>query len=213
LQLDPQPRAAKLLGLCYQMLGVMRESEASLIEATKLDGDDPETWFYLGRAYYLDHSYDNARKTLQTAARLNVRDPRVHEILALALQSVGDTEGALGEFLQAVRWNSKLKSPLSTPHLSYGVFLHKLNRMEESQTQLRLAVKLNPKDWMTHFELGKLLFDLERFDAAVEELTAASQTPNLGANEATQVYRLLSRTYYRMGREEDARRATAMAGK
>jgi len=214
LQLDPQqPRAARMLGLCYQILGDLKRSEASLAEAAKLDADDPRTWFLLGRAYYLDHSYENARKALQKAAGMNAGDPQVHELLALTLATVGNPEGALREFVEAVYRNSKIPKPLWTPHLSYGVFLHKLNRPEESEKQLRTATRLNPKDWLAHFELGKLLLDLGRFDAAARELTAASQTAEPGSDEAARVYRLLGRTYYRMGREDDARSAIAMAGK
>jgi Flp pilus assembly protein TadD len=214
LRLDPQqPRAAKMLGVCYQILGDLKQAEVSFADTAHLDGDDPETWFFLGRVYYLEHSFDKAQTALQKAERLNSRDPQVHELLALIFETIGDTEGALGEFTQAVRWNNEIPKPLSTPHLSYGVFLHKLNRTEESEGQLRIAAKLNPKDWMAHFELGKLLFDLDRFEAAVQELTVASQMAKTGSGSAARVYRLLGRTYYRMGREDDARRAIAMAGK
>lgn len=214
LRLNPQqPGAAKQLGLCYQLLGELKQAENSFIEAAKLDGNDPETWFFLGRVYYLEHSFDNALNVLKTAVRLDFQDPQIHELLALNLETVGDTEGALKEFTEAVRWNSKIPKPLSTPHLSYGVFLHKLNRTEESETQLRIATRLNPKDWMAHFELGKLLYDLNKFGAAVQELTVASQTATRGDEDVARVYRLLGRIYYRMGRDDDALRALAMADK
>lgn len=214
LRLDPQqPRAARILGICYQLLGDLKRAEAALIEAGRLDGSDPQTWFYLGRTYYLDHSFENAQKALETAERLNAGDPRVHELLALTLETIGDVTRASQEFADAVSWNKKLPKPLATPHLSYGVFLHKLNRLDESGDELRIAVELSPKDWMAHFELGKLLFDLDRFEPAVQELTVASQLAKSGSDEAARVYRLLGRTYYRMGRSDDARRAIAMAGK
>jgi Flp pilus assembly protein TadD len=214
LRLDPQqPRAAKMLGVCYQLLGDLRQAEASFVNASRLDGDDPQSWFFLGRVYYLEHSFDNARKALQSASRLNSQDPQVHELLALTSETIGDVNGALTEFVEAVRWNKSMPKPLSTPHLSYGVFLHKLNRLEESEKQLRIATGLNPKDSMAHFELGKLLFDLDRFEAAVQELTVASQTAKPRSEDAIRAYRLLGRTYYRMGRDHDARSAMAMASK
>lgn len=214
LRLNPQqPGAAKQLGLCYQLLGELKQAENSFIEAAKLDGNDPETWFFLGRVYYLEHAFDNALNVLKTAVRLDFRDPQIHELLALNLETVGDTEGALREYTEAVRWNNKMPKPLSTPHLSYGVFLHKLNRPKESETQLRIATRLNPKDWMAHFELGKLLYDLNKFEAALQELTVASQTATRGGADVARVYRLLGRIYYRMGRDDDALRAIAMADK
>jgi hypothetical protein len=86
-----------------------------------------------------------------------------------------------------------------------------MNRTKESEVQLRIATKLNPKDWMAHFELGKLLFDLDRFAAAVDELTTASRTAKPGSDEASRVYRLLGRTYYRMGREDEHGRGAKAA--
>jgi Flp pilus assembly protein TadD len=214
LRLDPQQaRANKVLGVCYQLLGKLKQAEAGFATAAKLDGDDAETWFFLGRVYYMEHSFDNARNALQTSARLNSGDPQVHELLALTLVAIGDPEGALAEFTEGVLSNSKMPKPLWTPHLSYGVFLHQMNRTKESEEQLLIATKLNPKDWMAHFELGKLWFDLDRFDAAVDELTAASRTAKPGSEESSRVYRLLSRTYFRLGREDEARSAIAKAGK
>jgi Flp pilus assembly protein TadD len=202
-----------MLGVCYQRLGDLKRAEASLVDASRLDGTDPQTWFFLGRAYYLDHSFENGRRALETSARLNPADPQVHELLALTLETTGDVTGAAKEFAEAVGWNNKIPKPVSTPHLSYGVFLHKLNQLDESGKQLRIAIALNPRDWMAHFELGKLLFDLDRFEAALQELTVASQIAKPGSEEAARVYRLLGRVYYRMGRGDDARKAIAMAGK
>jgi tetratricopeptide (TPR) repeat protein len=214
LQLNPQqPLAAKLLGICYQVRGDLKSAASAFLEATKLDGSDPESWFLLGRAYYMQHLFESARKVLETAERLDFQNPQVHELLALDLETIGDTEGALKEYTEAVRWNNKIPRPFATPHLSYGTFLHKLNRLEDSEQQLRIATTLNPKDWMAHFEMGKLYYDLDRFEAAVEELTEASRTAKPGSEDAARVYRLLGRTYYRMGRDEDAQSAIAMAGK
>jgi Flp pilus assembly protein TadD len=66
---------------------------------------------------------------------------------------------------------------------------------------------------MAHFELGKLLLDLDRLEAAVQELNVAARAAKPASEEAVRVYRLLGRAYYRMGREDDARNAMAMAGK
>ena len=202
-----------MLGVCFQALGDLKRSQAVLAEAARLDGENPQAWYFLGRAYYLDHSYENARKALRKAVGLTPEDPQAHELLALTLAAIGDADAALQEFGEAVYSNGRLPKPLWTPHLSYGAFLHKLNRLEESEKQLRTATRLNANDWLAHFELGKLLLDLNRFDDAAAELTAAARTAKRGSDEAARVYRLLGRTYYRMGRDDDARKAITMAGK
>jgi Flp pilus assembly protein TadD len=213
LQLDPrQPRAAKLLGVCYQILGDLKQAETRFREAAKLDEGDGETWFFLGRACYMEHQFDDAVTALNKAVRVDPANPQAHELLAMTLETNGHTDAALVEYAEAVRRNRAIPKPLATPLLSYGVFLHKLNRLDESEKQLRAAADLNPKDWMTHFELGKLYYDRGRFEAAEQELIAASHTAQPQSEDAARVYRLLGRTYYRLGREDEARRAIAMAG-
>ena len=87
LRLDPQqPRAAKLLGVCYQILGELKQAEVRFREAAKLDESDGETWFFLGRAYYMEHQYDGAITALKIAVRLAPADPQAHELLGITLE-------------------------------------------------------------------------------------------------------------------------------
>lgn len=212
LQFNPQqPRATKLLGICYQLTDRLDEAQKAFFQASRLDGKDSETWFFLGRVYYLQNFFDKALAVLETALRLDSRDVRIHELLALTLEAQGDTDGALKEYGEAVRWNGTRQNRTYTPHLNYGVILHKLNRLEESEKQLLTSRDLNPKDWQTHFELGKLYHDQARLEEAVQELAAALKTGTAGQEDRARVYRLLGQVYYHMGREQDARNAMALA--
>lgn len=212
LQLNPQqPRATKLLGICYQLTDRLDEAQKAFLQASRLDAKDAEAWFYLGRVYYVQNFFDKALPVLETALRLDSRDVRIHELLALTLEAQGETDRALKEYGEAVRWNGLRQSRTHTPHLNYGVFLHKLNRLEESEKQLLTSRDLDPKDWQTRFELGKLYHDQTKLEAAIEELAAALETGTAGQEDRARVYRLLGRVYYQMGREQDARNAMALA--
>jgi len=212
LRLDPQqPRATRLLGICYQLTDRPDEAEKAFLHASTLDAKDAETWFFLGRVYYVQNFFDKALSVLETALRLDSRDARIHELLALTLEAQGDTDRALKEYGEAVRWNGMRQNRTNTPHLNYGVFLHKLNRLDESEKQLLTSRDLNRKDWQTHFELGKLYHDQTKLEAAAEELVAALKTGTAGEEDRVRVYRLLGRVYYQMGREQDARDAMTLA--
>ncbi len=212
LQLDPQqPRATRLLGICYQLTDRLDEAEKAFLHASRLDAKDAKTWFFLGRVYYVQNFFAKALPVLETALRLDSRDARIHELLALTLEAQGETDRALREYGEAVRWNGMRQNRTYTPHLNYGVFLHKLNRLDESEKQLLISRDLNQEDWQTHFELGKLYHDQTKLEAAAKELVTALKTGTVGKEDRVRVYRLLGRVYYQMGREQDARNAMTLA--
>ncbi len=212
LELDPrQPRAAKLLGLCYQLTDRLDKAEAVFSQAAELDAKDPEVWFFLGRVYWVQNFFDKALPALETALRLDSRDARIHELLALTLEAQGQVSRALKEYEEAVRWNESRPSRMHTPHLNYGAFLHKLNRLEESEKQLLKSKALNPEDWQTRFELGKLYYDQFKLDRAADELQAALKASTVNGRDRARVGRILARVYYASGRELDAQAALARA--
>ena len=212
LELDPQQaRATELLGLSYFFLNRTEEAEETFRQACRLDPDDSEAWLFLGIVYYRKDFFAQALQSLETALRRNPKDFRIHEYLARTLEATGATDSALKEYSEAVRWNGEQQGRASTPHLYFGMFLYKLNRLEESEHQLRVSADLNPGDWRAHFELGKLYYHLGKLEASTQELKAALHMGTASSEEAARVYRLLGRVYYQAGREEDARNAIAMA--
>jgi Tfp pilus assembly protein PilF len=205
LQRDPrQPRAAKLLGLCYHLLKDNDKAEKAFLLAAELDPKDPDSHFFLGRLHYLKNFFEKARKELELALELNPRDPRAHSYLALTLEAMGDNDKALAEHQAAVKWNEKLPKPDFRPHESYGAFLLKLDRLPESEQQLRRAKEIDPSVWETLFELGKLYHRKGDLDASRRELEAALKAGSAGPEDASRIRHLLARVYYGLGRREDA---------
>lgn len=214
LELNPlQPRAAKALGISYQLIEDLPAAENAFRRATKLDPKDSEAWFFLGRACYTDNFFDQALAALRTAMRLDPSDVRVREYLALTLEAIGQTGQALDEYEEGLRQAKGQGKPSWSLHLTYGILLRKLNRFQESERELTAARRLNPELWQVHFELGKLYYETEKPDLAIAELNAALQSATATDGDRTRVLRLLSRAYYSVGREEDARKAMAMAEK
>lgn len=205
LQRNPrQPRAAKLLGLCYHLLKDNDKAEKAFLLAVKLDPGDADAHFFLGRLHYLKNFFEKARKELEFALKLNPRDPRAHSYLALTLEAMGDNDKALAEHQAAVKWNEKLPKPDFRPHESYGAFLLKLNRLPESERQLRRAKEIDPSIWETLFELGKLYHRKGDLEASRSELEAALKAGSAGPEDASRIRHLLARVYYALGRREDA---------
>jgi Tfp pilus assembly protein PilF len=211
LALDPkQLSAIRLLGLTYQLTGKLGEAEGVFQEACRLSPKDGESWFYLGRVYYLRNFFDKALKALETAARYSPNDARIHECRALAFEATGDSAGAQREYEQAIRFMRVKEGVAATPYLNYGAFLLKLDRLEESERLLARAVEAMPRSRQAHFELGKLYFQADRFDAALKELHAALGCERT-EEESRRTQGLLATVYGRLGREKEARIAAAAA--
>jgi import receptor subunit TOM70 len=211
LAIDPKQLAAmRLLGLSYQLTGELEKAESTFLDATRLAPKDGESWFYLGRVYYIRNFFDRALPALQTAAKYLPNDSRVRECLALTLEARGDADGAQREYELAMRRLQGKQGVALTPYLNYGAFLLKMNRTAESERLLTSAAKSMPQSWRAHFELGKLFFQTDRFEGALSELKAALRCERT-LEEGGRTHALLSQVYSRLGRDQEARAAAAEA--
>lgn len=210
LALNPnQPGAMKLLGLCHQLAGRDEEAEAAFLGATKLNPKDADAWLFLGRQYYKANFFGKALDALRTAAGLAPRDQRIHTYIGLTLEATADLDGAAAEYLEAIKWNASAPRPSFRPHYCYGALLAKLNRLPESEAQLRRAKSLDGAVWEVYFELGKVCYKQGKMPEALSELTAALKADLVAPQDAGRFYHLLARVYFDLGREDEARKALA----
>ena len=94
--------------------------------------------------------------------------------------------------------NRASKAPDAIPHLEYGIYLQRADRLEESVTELRRAAQLDGSSVEARFELGRSLHRLRRLPEAGEALRGAL------ALDATdpRVHHLLGRVCYEQGDRE-----------
>jgi Tfp pilus assembly protein PilF len=209
IALDPkQVGAVRLLGLTYVLTGQLNDAESQFKDACRLAPKDAEGWFYLGRLYYNRNFFDKALDSLRTAQKYSPNDARIREILALTHEATGDSAAAEREYQQAMRLGQQPK----TLPLNYGAFLLKLNRPSESEALLVRAASEMPGLWQARFELAKLYYQTERFQAALQELKGAlASSPK--PDEASRTHGLMAMVYSRLGQQEEARLAAAAAEK
>lgn len=201
--------ALRLLGLSYQVSGRFDEAQAKFQEACRLAPKDGESWFYLGRVYYVRNFFDKALPALKIATKYLPNDARIHECLALTLEATRDAAGAEHEYQQATRG---VGGQPGTILMNYGALLLKLDRVNESEQMLVRATTLMPQFWQARFELAKLYYQTDRLAPALRELKTALQC-NPQREEASRTNGLLATVYSRLGRQEDSRIATQAAEK
>lgn len=210
LSLDPKyAKAYTALGMIYTARKDWPGADAAYRESLRLDDKDASTWFLLGRSFFLRNDFGKAREAFEASIKLSPKSIRAYENLGLTLNLMGDAAGAEKVFREGVRLSAS--SPLPDPRVqvAYGVFLFKLDRLEESRSQLNEAAKADPKNSEAHYELARVLFRLKQAKAAAEEGEAAL---SVGAPDY-RVHFLLSRIYTALGDEQKASTHAAEAAR
>ena len=209
LSLSLDPGCAEALVVQGQILGRKGEAHparAALERAAALAPENAEARYQLGVWAFRRKLHAEAARHFDEAVALRPRDARARDYLALALEALGDAEGAEGAYRGALEAN---EGPFFDSFLdhNYGRFLLKQGRLEESRSHLDRAAALLPGSRAVHYERAKLNLALERYPAAREDAERALGLPDPGGLVLDlQVYYLLATVYARLGEAELARK-------
>ena len=196
LELDAaQPEAFKMLGRVHTARSKPALAERAFVEAGRLAPQDAEPRYLLGRLYQSEGRLVEAARFLKEAAALDPGSVRALAFLGTVSYGLGDTSLTQASFLRAVSLNRAAKAPDAIPHLEYGIYLQRVNRLEESVAELRRAAQLDASSVEARFELAQSLHRLRRLKEANEALREAL---NLDGTEA-RVHYLLGRVCYEQG--------------
>jgi Flp pilus assembly protein TadD len=185
-------------------------------EAVTLDASDPDVFFNLGYAYWLDKDPQGATYWLREAVRRNPADDEAHYVLGVVLQASGNAAEAAREKELARRlssmyaeWEAKQPGANTVPR-----GLERLKMELDVPASLRVdaaVVKAAQNEQRTialfHLERGRRLFEEGRDEEAVGELR---RTIFLSPYDS-QAHLLLGRIYLRTGRQQDAIDALTIA--
>jgi tetratricopeptide (TPR) repeat protein len=177
-------------------------------EASKLDPDDPDLFFNLGYAYFIDGNPIDASHSLREAVRRNPADDEAHYALGVALQAAGSDAEATREKELARQlsshWADREKAspgsamPLELERVKSELVEPGALRVEsvivaaEQREQQELA--------SFHLERGRRMFEQERDVEAIAELRRAIYLMPYHP----EAHYLLARAYERGGRTREA---------
>jgi cytochrome c-type biogenesis protein CcmH/NrfG len=190
-----QPQAFKMLGRVHTARAKPALAERALVEAARLDPADAEARYLLGRLYQSEDRLVEAVRFLKEAVALDPGSVRALAFLGTVSYGLGDTSLCQDSFRRAVSLNRASKAPDAIPHLEYGIYLQRADRLEDSVNELRRAAQLDGSSVEARFELGRSLQRLRRLPEAGEALREAL---SLDANDP-RVHYLLGRVCYEQG--------------
>jgi superkiller protein 3 len=144
--------------MIYTAITDWPDALAAYRESLRLDPGDADTWFMLGRAYFLRDDFPGARETFETSLRLNPQQIRGYENLALTLDLMNQAGTADETYRQGIKSAQEHKYSDAQIYVDYGKFLAKHERAAESLRQLREAVRVAPQNPEAHGELANQIF-------------------------------------------------------
>jgi tetratricopeptide (TPR) repeat protein len=173
-----------------------------LVEA---DPSNTKYQYWLGRLDYDDGRYDSAVQRLRTVATQEPTFARAFDNLGLCYEALNQPDRAIVEYREANRLNRQATEKSAWPALNLGILLHSRGELPEAERLFREAVGYEGGLAAAHYQLGVLLEQTERVDAAIAELgLAATADPSYAAPHYA-----LARIYRRQGRTADAAAALA----
>jgi tetratricopeptide (TPR) repeat protein len=129
------------MGNTYMQIGEFQKALTSYAKCIEIDGDDALTLSYLAEAYERLERYDEALEYYEKAKIVN-------PVIAEPWLGIGIIKELLGFSKEAIQYLIRA-SEIQADNANYKLVLaeayHKLERYPEAETQLELALQLDPK--------------------------------------------------------------------
>jgi tetratricopeptide (TPR) repeat protein len=201
--LDERTRYA--LVLAYVAMERRDWARAELERLAASDPGEPTYQYWLARLDYDGGLYASAIERLEAVV---ARDPdfiRAHDNLGLCYEAQNQPDKAIAHYREAIALNRRAETKSPWPLLNLAVLLRSRGGLDEAEALLREAIRYDSASPRAHYELGRLLEELERVEAAVDALERAS---SLDASYPEPHY-ALARIYRSQGRAAEASQALA----
>jgi tetratricopeptide (TPR) repeat protein len=156
--------------------------------------------YWLGRLEYDAHHYPEATHHFQQAITLDPTMARAYDNLGLCYFYQNQNELAVKNFNRAIELNQNSQHPSAWPYLNLAVAQQFMGHAQEAETNLRQAIRLDPRLAPAHYHLGNVLQQRGQLDAAVQEQLAAARLDD----QYAEPHVALAHLYNQQGRKADA---------
>jgi len=173
-------------------------------EALKLDDTDPDVFFNLGYAYWMERDTSGTIHWLREAVRRNPADDEAHYLLGVALQTAGSAAEAAREKELATQLGANT-TQVDLERLKLDIDVPDSLRVDAAVVA---AEQRDQRDIAAfHLDQGRHFFEEERDEEAIAELR---RTVFLAPYDS-EAHLLLARIYLRRGRTQEAIDALTIA--
>jgi tetratricopeptide (TPR) repeat protein len=153
--------------------------------------------YWLGRLNYDAHQYDKAILNFTTAIGLSPTMSRAYNNRGLCYFYLNQNSLAVADYKKAIELERTSPQPSAWPYLNLAITLRFMNHPEEAEANLHQAIQIDPRLAQAHFQLGNILEQTGKLEAAIDEFAEAAR---LDSSYAEPHY-ALARIYRRLGRK------------
>ncbi|MBT5632761.1 MAG: tetratricopeptide repeat protein [Nitrospina sp.] len=172
------------LGVASEKAGKNKQALKFWEQALKKNPGLPETHVNMGVVYEKMGKKKKAIAVYQKALELDKTNAMAHYNLGVIYAKEKKFPEAIEEWETALKLDGKDLNILNSLAWAY----EKLGKRKKALAKLKRSIKLSPYDSKTHFTSGRIKYDLEDFDEAIESFKKAVQLdPSFGE------------AYYRLG--------------
>lgn len=194
----PQASDLKIAALDYVLLNDYESAARYLEESLKMNPQDAEARYHLGRVRYEENQFDSAIAAFEEVLRQEPANVKAEDNLGLCLEAKNQNEQAIAAYRKAIEMDETSTQRNAQPYIDLGKLLNTLNRAAEADPLLSEAVKIQRDSAPAHYELGRALFLLGRLQESRAQLIEAIR---LDPDNSSPHY-LLGRVYSRMGKPD-----------
>jgi Flp pilus assembly protein TadD len=191
----------KTVGLDYVLLKDNQSAERWLVLALKLQPDDAEGWYFLGRTRYSQDEFATAIEAFEQCLKLQPRNAVAEANVGLAYEGLNQKDAAMQAYQNAVTWEEHSLSKSPEPYLFVGRLYLSENQPELAVPYLARGVADFPDVSALHEQLGKAYSLLHQLPEAQQELEKAAA---LSPNQAS-IHFLLGQVYRQQGMMDKAK--------
>lgn len=165
----------KIVALDYLLLKDEPSAEKWLTASVRLNPQDAQAWFYLGRTKYSQTKYAGAIEDFQRCLKFDPRNVTAEYNVGLSYEGLNQNDEAIQAYENAIAWQAPNAARSPDPLVALArLYLHQ-NQPEKAVSYLLQAVAGFPQVSLVHEELGKAYSVLHRLPEAQEQLEKAVQ--------------------------------------
>ena len=204
LELDVRnAEAHKILGRNLMIIGRFEAAQVEFEQGLRYKPDSAELHYNLGKLFSIQDNWEEARKALEAALRLDASYVEAVDALGFALEALGDDEGAVARYVKAVALNEERKGTFASPHVNLSAFYNRTGNPAKALEHAGKALELDPKSDRALFQKAKADEREGRLNDAVAALNEAiAYNPR-----ASSYYYVLAGVYRRLGWMDESRKA------
>lgn len=188
------PKAYVLLGRIDSAGGAWDVAQESFTRAISLDPSDRDALYFSGRAFYDANRFEPAIERFKAALVQGATQSRTYENLALCYEALHQPTKAESAYRSAVG----MAGDQYRPYFSYGRFLLKEGRLDQSVDILKQAFERARDVTEVRFELARALYQAHSLPDAAQVLSGA-----LGSNQC-RVHNLMAKILASEGKKAQA---------